>query len=231
MEEFFHSVAECWPGSVLHEFSQNGAVYEPYSHDWWLVGAALVTFLLFLVFFNQVIAAVSTSFSVFFSGMSPKNCYKNQYTTSTVNLTTIIALLAIDLVVYMTGLSSLSFFFIPVSLIALILIRYLICGLFIWLRGNAEMWRMVKAVSKVSIIVCAILLIPVIILRYFIPPDVSVFIKWYTLAIFCIVYLIYIVKSVKILYTSGCSLFFLFLYLCALEFLPIGFFVSAFVRL
>ncbi|MBQ7222632.1 MAG: DUF4271 domain-containing protein, partial [Bacteroidales bacterium] len=124
-----------------------------------------------------------------------------------------------------------SFFFIPVSLIAFIVIREAIIGLFIWLRGNGEMWRMVRSNAKASIIVASILLLPVIILYYFLTPEISFLMKWYIFAIFCTGCIVYIIKSVKILYTSGCSIFFLFLYLCALEFLPIGLFISAFVKL
>ncbi|MBQ7221958.1 MAG: hypothetical protein IJS02_00630, partial [Bacteroidales bacterium] len=73
-------MSEAWPDSVLRVFSQSVPSYADFTYDWWLIGAASVTFLIFLIFFNQIINAISIAFSVFFRAASPKKCYNTQYT-------------------------------------------------------------------------------------------------------------------------------------------------------
>lgn len=231
MEELVYTVNDCWPGSQLQNFSDAVLATSSMGIDYWPSNIAIGIFFFSLLFFKQILSAISYSISITISGNTPKECYDNQYVKTIITLTSILSVVVIDLVLYYFQFTNLPFWKLSVYLVALIVTRYIIGYVFKILRGRVEMWKSINANFKVSSIFSVFLLLPACIIFYLSEGEAISMYKYYTIFAFCLPYLTYLVRSTKIIFSLGCSIFFWFLYLCALEFLPIGIFISAIVRL
>ncbi len=213
---------ELWPGSslVLDGMMSDAAAVPAVPPASVLVFLLAVAVMLLLSFSRVVVALRGATF-VIRGNNSTMEVLGNKYDCDSIYLSYLLLLPVYALTLLIDGASSLSYWMTLVVLVALMLFRRICLAVSGWLSGRPGVMRQVSMVSC-SIMVPVVLLSSLTALLVRVFPDISrTFIFVLLIAVAAAGYIVYGKRSFDIINSSGFSRFFWFLYLCALDILPI----------
>ena len=223
---------ECWKESRLVleniDFSKISQVPDTNIVSSIVIAALAVTV---IVFFKSEILAVSLSLQALFNGKKVKDIEGNQSYYSAVVVTAIICIPILAATAMKPGSGNLTYALFCAALFLLVVVRKLLFSLVSWLKGRRDVFKTSRHSSAISLIDITVLCLPLLIFRSRMPDIFMIIVQPYILTVIGLVYAIYLARSLRTLISSGFSHFFSFLYICALELLPIGLIISVYISL
>ena len=213
---------ELWPGSslILDGMMSDAvavSVAPPASVLFFLLAVALTL----LLSFSRVVVALRGATFVVRGNNSTMEVLGNKYDCDSIFLSYLLLLPVYALTLLIDGVSSLDYWMTLVVLVALMLFRRICLAVSGWLSGRRGAMRQVSMVGR-SIMVPVVLISSLTGLLVRVFPDISrTFIFVLLIVIAAAGYIVYVKRSFDIINSSGFSRFFWFLYLCALDILPI----------
>lgn len=223
MVDSLHTIERCWEGSCLY-FDGNDGFTAPAMADSerFVAAAVALTLIAAVVFLRRELTGVSMSFKSIFNIRRLHSVEENKYYESSCDITFFIAVPVLSLILFRSGLFTASFRVIFIVLASFCLLHWSLCRYVAWLRGFREPLLSVSRCARMAVTVVAVLLLPMAGACY-LSPDISRdMIFWYNVSVAGAVYIIYLTRTCQILIPSGFSHLFWFLYLCALELIPLG---------
>lgn len=213
---------ELWPGSslILDGMMSDAAAVPA------VPPASVLVFLLavavaLLLCFSRVVVALRGATFVVRGNNSTMEVLGNKYDCDSIYLSYLLLMPVYALTLLIDGASSLSYWMTLVVLMALMLFRRICLAVSGWLSGRHGAMRQVSMVGC-SIMVPVVLLSALTALLVRVFPDISrTFIFVLLIVIAAAGYIVYGKRSFDLINSSGFSRFFWFLYLCALDILPI----------
>lgn len=213
-------VQQGWPGSRI-AFNQAAGIPIDGIGANNAVAILLVALLLFfLLFFRRAILAIGGSFSMTSGLYRTQEVIDDKYFTDSVLivlalLTPIFAYSLID-----SGITSLPFIYVLITVVAYLLLHYIVIAIITWMTNRKEMKQVAKCFSSFMVLLMTLSALAMPVSAVFTALSGTVTTIW--TAIVCAVFTtIYIYRTRQIIIGSGFSRFFWFLYLCGLEILPI----------
>ncbi len=223
---------ECWQSSSLmtaigEDFPS--AVVE--SHPALTTYALLFCLLYFLIFAENSLIAILISCRSLLNSLVLEDTLSNKNLTYAIGNTALLCLPTLALTLYFLDLSSLNFIFILAALSAFTLVHLGLRLLSGWLKHAREMFRAIGVCDRICLIIyTGLLLLLLPFYRYFHLLDRGGAAAAAAISgAFLLIMLAQ--KSFKIFKGNNFSILFWFLYLCALEVLPLGLLIRVLIRL
>ena len=233
MTTFLQTIDNAWPGSTrISEYAGNmaGGAGQGYT---WLMTILVIAILLYCIyFFHQIVLATSLSMNTFFgSSTKLQSLCENQTSLSSVNATSIICLPTIAMLLYTRGWTSLDILYVLAAIAIYLLLRVLLFKFVAWYKDSGGIFDLIRNSGKVTLVVASMLSVPAFLIPLIFGPVALDFARIYLIAVFAACFVMYCIRACKYLLEAGFSIFFCFLYLCALELLPAGLLISAIISL
>lgn len=232
IEETISPIQEAWTDSylVLNGVvapARNGASGE----DLVLSVCGVLLLLIFLFFYKREIQALSVSFESLFLKKAEKDFFLDRFTLSSIVIT---FLIAIPLFTFMTSREDIwnkNFLFMLMVIIAYNIVKELIFKILAWVSGKREAIMSLERMSLCGTIMITVLMLIPFGLSFLFPPMKGTVCGWIFAGIALICLIFYYVRGYQIIISSGFSHFLWFLYLCALELLPVCLVFKGFVAI
>lgn len=189
--------------------------------DPYVLAFLLAVGLALLLCYNRLLSALRGSAACFHSNHSTEEMLGDNYVCDSIRLVFLLLLPFYAMALTVTGCSKLGFLWTLVALVALVLFRRVISLLMGWLSSRKGAFRALSRVGM-AFAVLGMLISMLAPLAAWLIPATPRWVLWGWLALtaaLCIVF--YIRRGSAIILSTGFSIFFWVLYLCALEFLPI----------
>ena len=235
MTIFLQTLDEAWPGSSkiadYAAFLQDTAVQGP-GYYWPMTILVLLAVFYCIFFFNRIALASSLSLRTFFSSSEKiQNICENQTSLSAVNTACVVCLPVLVMLLFNRGWTGMDRSWLCVAFIAFLLIRVLAFEFIAWYKGDDTVFDTIRNSWKVTMVAAVLLAIPAFVIPMFFGQEYAGLARSFFLAVFSGCFLMYCARACKYLLEAGFSIFFCFLYLCALELLPAGLLISAIISL
>lgn len=233
MTTFLQTLDEVWPGSskIAAYADSLGAAAEP-GYNWLTTILVLATLLYGIYFFHQIVLASSLSLKTFFGSSSKlQNICDNQTSLSSVNATSIVCLPVVAMLIYVRDWSSMSIPTLFIAFAAYLLLRVTGFEIMAWYKGTRGVFDTIRSSGRVTLVVASLLSVPAFLIPLLFGQGTAAFARIYFVAVLAVCFAMYCARACKYLLEAGFSIFFCFLYLCALEFLPAGLLISAIISL
>lgn len=216
------SLLEIWPGSrlVLENLSGGepvlGATANPY-----ILYFLLAVALLALVLYGRIADALAGSFKLMAGGVNLNEVINSKYRNDSVRIGYILMVPFYAFVFYHTRVSELNYWWILVALVSFFVFKFLLLRVLGWATNNKETFISVEKHNNAAFFMIMVLSFPALVPVIFTSEFPVTTMALYMLAVAILLLFIYFIRINKIFISSGLSVFFSFLYLCALEILPI----------
>ena len=235
MTIFLQTLDEAWPGSSkiadYAAFLQDTAVQGP-GYYWPMTILVLLAVFYCIFFFNRIALASSLSLRTFFNSSEKiQNICENQTSLSAVNTACVVCLPVLVMLLFNRGWTGMDLSWLCVAFIAFLLIRVLAFEFIAWYKGDDTVFDTIRNSWKVTMVAAVLLAIPAFVIPMFFGQEYAGLARSFFLAVFSGCFLMYCARACKYLLEAGFSIFFCFLYLCALELLPAGLLISAIISL
>ncbi|MBR0533730.1 MAG: DUF4271 domain-containing protein [Bacteroidales bacterium] len=235
MTTFLQTLDQAWPGSTkiadYTAFLQDSAAPGP-GYYWPMTILVLLAVFYCIIFFNRIALASSLSLRTFFSSSEKiQNICENQTSLSAVNAACVICLPVLVMLLFNRGWTGMDLSWLCVAFIAFLIIRVIAFEFIAWYKGTDGVFDTIRNSWKVTMVAAVLLAIPSFVIPMFFGQEYAGFARSFFLAVFTGCFLIYCGRACKYLLEAGFSIFFCFLYLCALELLPAGLLISAIISL
>ncbi len=223
---------ECWQSSsLMTAIGENfpSAVVE--SHPALTTYALLFCLLYFLIFAENSFIAILISYRSLFNSLALEDTLANKNLTYAIGNTALLCLPAMALELYFLDISRLNFIFILAALTGYVLVHLGLRLLTGWLKHAQEMMRSIGVCDRIYAIVFTtflLVLLPLTRYLHLLSPDAAAIAAT---AVSAFLFVMMARKSFKIFKGNNFSIFFWFLYLCALEVLPLGLLIRVLIRL
>lgn len=233
MTLYLQTLDQAWPASSkIAEYAEHLAYAPAAGFNWAISILAFASLLYFIFFYNQIAQASALSLQSFFGSRTKlQSICENQTSLSAINLTSIICIPFIAILIYTKGWTSMQLLPLFIAMLAFLLIRVMLFRFVKWYKGGGAVFNTIRYYSKITLITATILSIPAFIISMFFGQANSDFALHYFITAFCLCFLLYCIMAFKYLLEADFSIFFCFLYLCALELLPAGLLIGAIVSL
>ena len=233
MTVFLQTLDNAWPGSSkIAAYADTLAGSSVPAHNWQTTILVLAVLLYCIYFFHRIVLASSLSISTFFgSSTKLQSLCENQTSLSAVNATSIICLPALAMLVYARGWTSMNILYMFAIIAAYLLLRVLLFQFTAWYKDCSGCLGIIRNSGRVTLVVASLLSIPAFLVPLLFGNGTDGFARIYLTAVFSLCFVMYCTRACKYLLEAGFSIFFCFLYLCALELLPAGLLVSAIISL
>lgn len=216
------TVADAWRGSSLATFDTGaieGVASSGQNNNTALLLIAVAFFA--IVMFEQVARSVGASFIALFSPNRRDDIFGDTYFVRKSFLTTVLLLPVFAYVIYATGLSVINFWLTMTVVAALLLVRKLNFAV-LGKTVTGDCIQEVQRVSDCSTVIFMTLTLPLYLVFLSVGVEGVGFCRIYLAILGAILLLPYTSLAIRKIISSGFSLFFTFLYLCALEILPLA---------
>lgn len=233
MSIFLQTLDEAWPGSEkLAAYAGQLASAPQPVYDWVMTVVMLALLVYCIIFFNRLALALSISIKTFFSGSEKlQDICENQTLLSSVNVAALICLPVLVLLLYVRGWTAMSPVGMCIALLAFLLMRAALFEFVSWYKGEKGIFDTIRNAGRVTVVVATLLSLPAFIAPVLFGAAAGGFARiWFTCA-FALCFVLYCLKACKYLLEADFSIFFCFLYLCTLEFLPAGLLIGAIITL
>ena len=230
---FLQTIDEAWPGSSkIAAYAEHIAAAPGPGYSWPMTILVLLAVLYCIFFFNRIALASTLSLRTFF-GNSDKiqNITENQTSLSALNTACVVCLPVLVMLLFNRGWTGMDLSWLCVAFIAFLLVRVVIFSFISWYKGGSEVFDTIQNSGKVVLMAAVLLAIPSFVIPLLFGQEYSGFARSFFLAVVTFCFALYLVRAVKYLLEGGFSIFFCFLYLCALELLPAGLLISAIISL
>jgi len=232
---FLQTLDEAWPGSFkIADYAtplQDVAVSGP-SYAWPMTILVLAALFYCIFFFNRIALASTLSLRTFFSSSEKiQNICENQTSLSAVNTAGVVCLPVIVMLLYSRGWTGLDLTWLCVAFISFLLVRVLAFAFISWYKGVEGLFETIRNSGKVAMVAATLLALPSFLMPMLFGQQTSDLARSIFLAVLTFCFAMYCIRACKYLLEAGFSIFFCFLYLCALEFLPAGLLISAIISL
>ena len=230
---FLQTIDEAWPGSSkIAAYAEHIADAPGPGYSWPMTILVLLAVLYCIFFFNRIALASTLSLRTFF-GSSDKiqNITENQTSLSALNTACVVCLPVLVMLLFNRGWTGMDLSWLCVAFIAFLLVRVLIFAFISWYKGGSDVFDTIQNSGKVVLMAAVLLAIPSFVIPLLFGQEYSGFARSFFLAVVTFCFVLYLVRAVKYLLEAGFSIFFCFLYLCALELLPAGLLISAIISL
>ncbi len=223
---------ECWQSSsLMTAIGDNfpSAVVE--SHPALTTYALLFCLLYFLIFAENSFIAILISYRSLFNSLALEDTLANKNLTYAIGNTALLCLPAMALELYFLDISQLNFIFILAALTGYVLVHLGLRLLTGWLKHAQEMMRAIGVCDRIYAIVFTtflLVLLPLTRYLHILSPAAAAIAAT---AVSAVLFAMLAQKSFKIFKGNNFSIFFWFLYLCALEVLPLGLLIRVLIRL
>jgi len=215
------TVADAWKGSTLSTFD-GGATGFIWPETNGSTAILLIATAFFgIVMFKQIALCVGTSFVAIFNPIRQKDIYGSTTFGSRMFLSTALLLPLFSYVLFASGLSNIDFLLTMAVVAALIALRHLQFNILNAIIMD-ECLQDVRKSSDYATVIFMTLALPLYFISLFCGEKDLGFYRIYLLIIGIISALPYLYFATRKIISSRFSLFFTFLYLCALEILPIA---------
>ena len=233
MTIFLQTLDQAWPeSSKIAAYTEHAATASAAGFDWAVSILAIASLLYFIFFYNQIAQASALSLQSFFGSRTKlQGICENQTSLSAINLAGIICIPFNVLLIYVKGWTSMNLLALSAVMLAFLLTRALLLRLVKWYKGGAAVFSTIRYYGKITLITATILSIPAFIISMIFGQANGDFALHYYIIAFCLCFLLYCIMACKYLLEADFSIFFCFLYLCALELLPAGLLIGAIVSL
>lgn len=233
MTTFLQTLDNAWPGSSkIAAYANSLAGTSAPAYNWLTTILVLVALLYCIYFFHRIILASSLSINTFFgSSTKLQSICENQTSLSAVNATSIICLPVLAMLVYARGWTSLNILYIFAMIAAYLLLRVFLFQFTAWYKDSPGIFEIIRNSGRVALVVASLLSIPAFLVPLLFSNGTDGFARIYLIVVLAVCYVMYCTRACKYLLEAGFSIFFCFLYLCALELLPAGLLVSAIISL
>jgi hypothetical protein len=235
MTTFLQTLDEAWPGSSkiadYTAFLQDSLAPGP-GYSWPMTILVLLAVFYCIIFFNRIALASSISMRTFFSSSDKiQNICENQTYLSAVNTACVVCLPVLVMLLFNRGWTGLSLSWLCVAFIAWLLVRAMLFEFISWYKGASPVFDTIRNSGKVTMVAAILLAIPAFVIPLFFGQEYAGLARSFFLAVFTGCFVMYLIRACKYLLEAGFSIFFCFLYLCALELLPAGLLISAIISL
>ena len=230
---FLQTIDEAWPGSSkIAAYAEHLADAPGPGYSWPMTILVLLAVLYCIFFFNRIALASSLTMRTFF-GSSDKiqGITENQTSLSAVNTACVVCLPVLVMLLYNKGWTALGLAGLCIVFIAFLLVRAAVFSFIAWYKGGGVTFDTIRNSGKVVLVVATLLAIPAFVIPLLFGQELSGFARSFFLAVFTFCFVMYLARACKYLLEAGFSIFFCFLYLCALELLPAGLLISAIISL
>ena len=229
---FLQTLDEAWPGSYkIASYMDELAAAQAPGYSWPTTIIVLLLLLGFMFYINRIVLAATLSFRTLFNGSKLQDICENQTSLSSVNITCLFCLLMVLMTVYSHGWTAMSLPGLAIAFLAYLVFRSLAFRFVDWYKDGSGIFGTIGNCGRVMLIVALVLSLPAVLLPLLFGAEVENFARYGFAAIFALCFAIYCTRACRCLLESGFSIYFCFLYLCALEFLPAGLLISAIVSL
>lgn len=233
MTTFLQTLDEVWRGSSkIAAYADPLASSAEPGYNWLTTILVLAALLYGIYFFHQIVLASSLSLKTFFGSSNKlQNICENQTSLASVNATSIVCLPVLAMLIYVRDWSSLSITYIFAAFAAFLLLRVIGFEIMAWYKGTRAVFDTIRSSGRVTLVVASLLSVPAFLIPLLFGQGTAPFARIYFIAVLAVCFAMYCVRACKYLLEAGFSIFFCFLYLCALEFLPAGLLISAIISL
>ena len=179
------------------------------------VGVAL------LLCYNRLLSALHGSAACFHGDHSTQEMLGNNYVCDSVRISFLLLLPFYALTLSVTGCSRLGYLWTLVALLGLFLLRKAVYWMAGWLSSRQGAFRALERMGLALFVLGMLVSTVAALVVWLVPsiPSIALWIWILAVAVVCAVF--YIRRGSSIILSTGFSIFFWVLYLCALEFLPI----------
>jgi len=168
-----------------------------------------------------MMVAVSSSMTIFRSKTRMKELLRDNYRKRNVTLVLLIMVPYYVLLLTSTGISNYNYWQTFGILIVFFVFRIILTKIVVWLTGKTEVVNNVYKLSQVVFLLIVVFSLFLFLFKEFIPSFPQNLSVIYLSLVSVLLLMIFFVNERDIFLNSGFSHFFWFLYLCALEILPI----------
>ncbi|MBO4656382.1 MAG: DUF4271 domain-containing protein [Bacteroidales bacterium] len=233
MTTFLQTIDKAWPGSSkIAAYADSVASGSAPGYSWLTTILVIAVLVYCIYFFHQIVLASSLSMSTFFGSSNKlQSLCENQTSLSSVNATSIICLPAMAMLVYARGWTSLGVLYVFAAIAVYLALRVFLFRFTAWYKDSRGVFEIIRNSGRVTLVVASLLSIPAFLVPLLFGSATDGFARIYLTAVFAVCYAMYCTRACKYLLEAGFSIFFCFLYLCALELLPAGLLISAIISL
>lgn len=233
MTIFLQTIDKAWQGSSrIASYADSLAAGSAPGYNWLTTILVLIVLLYCIYFYHQIVLAASLSLNTFFGSSSKLyGICENQTSLASVNTTSIICMPVAAMMIHALSGTSLDLVYVFAAVAAYLVVRILLFKFTAWYKGGGAVFEIIRNSGKVTLVVATILSFPALLIPMLSGPDTAGFARIYFMAVFALCFAMYCVRACGYLLEAGFSIFFCFLYLCALEFLPAGLLISAIISL
>lgn len=215
------TVSDAWNGSTLSTFDKSAEVLASSGHNN-LTAILLIVIAFFgIVMFQQVARSVGASYLAIFSPNRREEIFGDTSFEKLSFLAIILLLPVFSFVLHSSGLSCIGFWWTLATITALVVLRWLNFNI-LSLTVTGDCIMDVKKFSDCSTIILMTLALPLYFLSLCWGENGLTFYRVYLICAAAISVLPYIAITVRKIISARFSPFFAFLYLCALEIMPIA---------
>jgi len=223
-------ILEIWPGSRLVLESVAGGESVMYaSADPYVLYFLLALAFLAIISHKRIAEAIVNSVKLLMGGVNLKDVQNSKHSNDSVLVGFLLMIPFYAFVFCNTGISSLSYWWVLVAFVAYFIYKYLLFKILGWATLKKEAFGDVRKVSNGASFLIMLFSLPALIPQLFTENFPVMTLALYVLVVAILLLFIYFARIIRIFISSGMSVFFRFLYLCALEILPILLVVKAVV--
>jgi len=215
-------IEECWRNSRLSLSSMmDGPAIQFSEKPLWMTILICILALYILLTFDRLLIAIQTSWSLLFRHDRIKEYLDNNNRIISQNISIVMILPMLALILFLNEISSHSYIYILIALSSLVVFKLFSVQIIKWITDNSKKIEEVIPIFCSNLILTTLFLLPLSIARIFLPISQLVFIIC-AISIASILFLSSLFRSRQRIINSRFSHIFCFLYLCALEIIPIA---------
>ena len=215
------TVSDAWKGSIMDTFESSGAdalASSSVNHPTALILIAIA--FISIILFQMVVQSVGVSFVAIFSSNRREDIFGDTSFTGYEFVTTVLLVPVFSYVLHCSGLSAIGFWWTLLVISSLLLLRWAVFHIMEWaLTGDCA--TEIRKFSDCATIMLMTLSLPLYLVSAFYGTTGEGFSRVYFIIMLIVSFLPYLFISLKKIIDSRFSLFFAFLYLCALEIMPV----------
>ena len=221
--DMIRQVGDLWQGSVLST-AASGGDFAPIvfsGHNNAVAILLICIAFLTIVMFRTVAMSVAGSVIAVFSENRREEIYNDASYTSLAFLTTVLLIPIFAFVLFWTKASTLDYWMILMIIAALFIYRAAVFATMAWTSGDKGVYD-IKKFSDSAFIILMLAAIPICLVSIVFRNMPAQAARIYLLVVSMVCLVPYLISATKKIISLRFSRFFAFLYLCAIEFLPLA---------